>query len=508
MRQWVAGMAMLMAGAIASVPAHAEWLEASTPHFLVYGDVDEATIRAKILSLETFDQALHAMRAMKPETPILANRLRLYLLKDDTAVSDLCRCGAVGYYLAAPSGSVAVMPVKRSDNGLISMEAQVTLFHEHTHHFMFQNFPARYPLWFSEGFAEFNSTAKINPDGSVEIGAPANHRAIELSFMSRAVILAILSNSHRAQGGSEPAIYGGGWLLTHYFMLNSARGAQLNRYLQLVAAGKPGIEAAKESFGDLGKLVDEVLAYLRKPLRGFVISASALPAPDIRIRRLTNGEAAVMPARLRTETGVGTKTAGDVLHQARRLAEPYKTDPSAQAELAEAACDAKDYDACREAADRILAVQPNDVRGLKQRGRAEIGRIEKDKAATPAAWATARAWLVKANHVEPDDAEVLELYYDSYRKAGIEPTNAAVMGLRQALGLVPEATALRWRVGADYLRQGDAKGARGTLAPLAFGEHAGDRQSEASLLLARIDKGEDPVALAKDAWKTIDKPDT
>ena len=57
------------------------------------------------------------------------------------------------------------------------------LFHEYTHHFMFQHFEAAYPKWYSEGFAETIATIAMKPDGSFHIGDPPNYRS-DLLFQS------------------------------------------------------------------------------------------------------------------------------------------------------------------------------------------------------------------------------------------------------------------------------------------------------------------------------------
>jgi hypothetical protein len=41
-----------------SAPAHAEWMEAKSPHFIVYGDMSEQALRARTERLERFDALL------------------------------------------------------------------------------------------------------------------------------------------------------------------------------------------------------------------------------------------------------------------------------------------------------------------------------------------------------------------------------------------------------------------------------------------------------------------
>ncbi len=67
--------------------------------------------------------------------------------------------------------------------------------------------------------------------------------------------------------------------------------------------------------------------------------------------------------------------------------------------------------------------------------------------ADPAVWQAARGWFIRANHVEPDDAWPLLLFYASFRAQGVAPSKSAVTGLEAALAAVPQDGALRLGVG-------------------------------------------------------------
>jgi hypothetical protein len=47
--------------AVASAPAEAAWLRAESPHFVVYGEGDEAALRARTATLEDFDALLRLL---------------------------------------------------------------------------------------------------------------------------------------------------------------------------------------------------------------------------------------------------------------------------------------------------------------------------------------------------------------------------------------------------------------------------------------------------------------
>ena len=58
-----------------------------------------------------------------------------------------------------------------------NLDPQQVLFHEYTHHFMFQHFSAAYPSWYVEGFAETAATIVMKPDGSFHLGNPPQYRS-------------------------------------------------------------------------------------------------------------------------------------------------------------------------------------------------------------------------------------------------------------------------------------------------------------------------------------------
>ena len=54
------------------------------------------------------------------------------------------------------------------------LDPKSVLFHEYAHHFMLHHFPAAYPAWYVEGFAEFFSVVAFPQDGSIEYGKIAD----------------------------------------------------------------------------------------------------------------------------------------------------------------------------------------------------------------------------------------------------------------------------------------------------------------------------------------------
>lgn len=156
---------------LTSTAAAAEWREATTKHFIVYSEASEKSVREAAVKLEKFDYVLRALSGVKPVVrPV---KLKVYLMDSVAGVARAMPFGGSsvgGYYSTSPQGPFAVGVA-----GIVSgspTTGQQVLFHEYAHHFMFQNFPATYPSWYSEGFAEYYGNTRILANDVVEIGHP------------------------------------------------------------------------------------------------------------------------------------------------------------------------------------------------------------------------------------------------------------------------------------------------------------------------------------------------
>ena len=485
----IAGMAM------AAQPASAAWLEASSDHFIIYSDTEEAQLRQFATRLERFDKGLRQLflPGAAEDEGRRSNRLRIFVVSGQAAVERLCgRCPPVlGFYVPRVGGSVIFTPRRTGYDSAIDFDAETVLFHEYAHHFMYANFSAAYPAWYSEGFAEFNATAQFDKDGALGFGVPAKHRAYSL-FNGDVLSLEKLfdSASRRLDSVEREAIYSRGWLLTHYLTFNSERKGQLHAYLTAMNKGTPSLDAGKAAFGDLKLLNRELDRYLRSSRMKYVrLSPDQLPIGRIDIRPLSAGAAAMIQVNMRSTRGVSEKTARELVPEARRKAAPYPDDPVVQAQLAEAEFDAGNDAEAEAAADRALKADPNNIDALLYKGRVLTRRAATAKTTDEAVWKAARSWYLKANRVDPNAALPLFLFYDSFRAAGLTPTANAVQALDRAFELAPEDQELRFFLAHQALSEKNAKRARAALAPLAYNPHASGLREIATNVIALIDAG-------------------
>jgi tetratricopeptide (TPR) repeat protein len=480
-----------------SIAANASWHEAKSNHFIIYADLKPDQIKAYAERLERFDQAVRQVREMSDPKLTDAQRLTVYALRSEGAVARLAGSSFVrGFYRPDASGTVAFVPrYAGAKNIAWDLDAEQIFFHEYAHHLQLEASSAALPPWAVEGFAEFFATAEIEKDGSVVIGNAPQYRAYGLFHRAGLRLEQIVGATYQKLDHEEhDYLYGMGWLLTHYLTFAPARAGQMTRYIANIQKGMNALDAAKAAFGDLKQLDRELEKYKMAKLHGLRVRGDALAVGPIAVRPLTPGEAAIMDVHIRSRRGVNDKTAPGVAAEARKAAAPYAGDPFVQVALAEAEFDAKNYAAAGAAADRALAVNPNYVRALIYKGRAEM-EMAKNKAG--ANWKDIRGWFAKANRLDTENAEPLLLFYQAYGNAGVEPTKISVEGLLYAVALVPQDDLLRVTAVRQLLIDGRLKEARKLFATLAFQPHAPQKYRESNAqIMAAIDADDGKRALA------------
>lgn len=480
------------------VVAQAEWLEASTPHFVVYANDTPKFLSDYAAKLERFDRAMRLLRGI-PERPISpSERVSIYMVHDADDIEALTGPGVRGFYHASVEGPAGFVSRQSGSGSRWDLDANSVIRHEYSHHFMFDNYDnGAMPLWYVEGFAEFHATAITQPDGSVVFGqAPAYRAGALLANDSLSVKDVLSADTQRLDGSQLDVLYGKGWALVHYLTFEPSRRGQLAAYMAAINAGKAPLDAATV-FGDLGQLNKDVSRYVRRPkLTAMTIPADKLVIAEPTLRKLTAGEAATMPMRIRSKAGVDARSAPGVYARAMAAAKPFPNDPGAQLELAEAAYDANAYGESLAAANRAIAAEPGREKAYIYRGKALMALARAAKSGNPATWDEVRTAFLKANTLDPDDPEALANFYRSFPAAGRAPTANASAALYKALDYAREDEALRFEVAQEYLSRHDTAKARETLKTLAYSPHQGKASKRASDLIAAIDKG-DAAAIAK-----------
>src|SRR5678815_5434505 len=85
--------------------AAAAWVEVKSPHFIIYTEQNAEQARAYATRLERFDQAVRIAHGLSDRPLTDANRLTVYVLRDDRAIAEFYgRPGVQGFYIGRASG--------------------------------------------------------------------------------------------------------------------------------------------------------------------------------------------------------------------------------------------------------------------------------------------------------------------------------------------------------------------------------------------------------------------
>lgn len=484
----------------AARPAQAEWIEATTKHFIVYANASEDTVRRQAEDLERYDSVFRFFQDVPDTVEDGSNKLTVYVVSDAGAVRRLFGTGGsqiAGFYLPRASGSVAFTPGRGDGDSSTGLQPRIVLFHEYAHHLLLGKFAAAYPSWFSEGYAEFLSTVRFDKD-VFWVGAAAQHRAYTLRLGTPMTAEQLFAADRRKLNQDQiAALYARGWLLTHLVETDMTRRKQFPVYLDALNQGVPGVEAARKAFGDLKALDREMNARLNgNSLPAFRFPLSKLPQPTVTLRRLGPGEKAMIALRMRSDRGVNRTTAQPILEEALPIGARFPDDATVQGWLAEMALDAGRNDLAEAAADRALAIDPKSAQALVYKAQVHLRNARAAKATDPAVWKEARSWLLKANRLDPNDAYALLLFYSSFGMARERPTDNAKAALARAHELVPQDPALGFAYARQSLIDGKTDAARAALRPLAYSAHAAP-DNPAARLLALLDAGKTGQGVAQ-----------
>lgn len=471
--------------------AHAEWLEASSEHFFIYANDSDKDIRRFADQLERYHSAISYVTGTRLPAPSPSNRVTIYVVRSDSEVRKLHEGNdkfVSGFYVPRAGASLAVVPRVNAASGVAEL-SMIVLLHEYAHHFTYSTSRFPIPRWLSEGSAEFFASASFERDGTVWVGRPALHRAMEIHYADNVTAEELLDPDKYDNTARKhyDAFYGKSWLLYHYLTFDPDRKGQLGAYVMALVAGKTSREAALEVFGDFKALDKDLSAYLRKRrILAFNLKPELLTVGPISVRRLSAGEAAMMPVRVRSRVGVTEEQAAELAVDARAIAAQYPDDAAVLAALAEAEFDSDNHQSAIAAADAALAIDPNKVNAYVQKGLA-LFEMAADEADSEAAYSKARQPFLALNALENDHPLPLIYYYRSFIEMGRRPTKNAREGLEWAAELAPFDLGLRMNVAQMQLSEGRYEDARRHLAPIAYNPHGGGAAEAAKALLASIE---------------------
>ncbi len=494
----IAACCMLFLGA---PQAKAAWHEAQSDHFVIYADDSEKDIRRFAQNLERYHRAMEFLTGRKVEKPSPSNRVVIFVVgsgRELRKVAGENSRNIAGFYIPRAGASRAFVQDIQNKSGYPHFSTTV-LLHEYAHHFLISSSRFEMPRWLSEGAAEFFAAASFEKDGGVLIGRVARHRAGEMSYVRRFDLPELLQLGTYDSRRERPtdAFYGRSWLLYHYLTFTPERREQMVNYGRAVMSGQNSLDAGREAFGDLDALERELMVYMKgRRFSMLNLTPEQLPIGDVEIRRLPEGEAEVLPLRIRSQRGVNEEQAAELVVEIREVAAQYPEDPGVLAALAEAEYDSGNDDAAIAAADRAIALDPMRTNPYVQKG---FALFRKADAATEgerdSAYEAAMEPFSALNQIENDHPLPLIYYYRSYAARGETPPENARHALERAAQLAPFDKSLWFDVAMMQMQEGKIEFAKSSLQPLANDPHGSSRAAQIRNLIALLDTRAEGEAL-------------
>ncbi len=488
MQKLLAALALLI-GLIA--PAHAEWRKAVSPRFIVYGNMKEAQLLEFTQKVERFDTFLRNRFNVPEETAPFP--LTIFMVGESVSVGKLAGSSGgsnmAGFFTIGPNGPMAVSQ-RSSSSGGPDDEADLILFHEYVHHFMFQYFPAAYPEWFVEGFAEFYSTTSFDKEGHASYGRPAQHRAYTLfAGLQLSAKTMLVSRVNDLGEEARASLYARGWLLTHYLNFAPERAGQLSRYIEAINNGTDALVAAQAQFGDLAKLDKDMNKY-RDAKRITVAKQNAVtPVPTaIAVSQLDPADAAIVMDRLSLMQRANDDQRKKAIANLTAAHAKFPASSNVAGLLAQALYEAEDDSAAKTMVDKALMLDAQNGHAMLYRGMIEMRQLLRDDVADPARWKVARGFVIKANRATPSNPYPLFRYYKSFRDQGIAAPPIAGKGLEQAALLVPQDFEMRSAYVTYLIEQKKLGQALQLLKPVANNPHGGSSADYARDMIKRLER--------------------
>ena len=190
-------------------------------------------------------------------------------------------------------------------------DAQLML-HEYTHFLVRNHGGHQYPIWFSEGFAEYLSSAELQ-DGEMKLGFPATHRAASLSYGTWIPMRRMLVAEKYRHKWSPQAVnmfYAESWALVHYLFNRGSESVPFKvampKYLQLMEQGVSGTEAFESAFElSVKELNHAVRVYLNRGRFDYfrVDTEKLLPNFEPTVKKLTSEQMALNLGKLALSSG-------------------------------------------------------------------------------------------------------------------------------------------------------------------------------------------------------------
>jgi tetratricopeptide (TPR) repeat protein len=279
------------------------WLKIDGPHFTVYSDGGVKQARQVASQFEAIRDLFHrrwpwaridpsrpiVILAAKDERSLKALLPEFWEKKGSTHPAGIFVRGEERYYIALRTD------LEEQYEAWEENPYQV-VYHEYAHLILDLNF-GHLPAWLNEGLAEFYG-ATIIGRAEIQQGRPLRSHIYLLRERTHLPLERLLEVDYGSPEYNEETratvFYAQSWALVHYFLLGDkgAHAQTFANYVNLLRKDVGEEQAARQAFGDLGKLGNVLEAYVRRfaftYARGKIGHATA--GPELRSRDATEAE--------------------------------------------------------------------------------------------------------------------------------------------------------------------------------------------------------------------------
>jgi hypothetical protein len=402
-------------------PSFAQGVVAQSDNFVLRADapVEAAPI---LQDLEAFRIAV--LTDLGLETHSHAERLTLNIIDDIETFKAVSPGGitAAIYRQSAAADDIIVgydaTPDHFLSRALEPNWLRLVLRHELVHHILESHYPRKLPIWLGEGLAEYYSTYERSADGHITFGRalpeqePLNHHQVWLPMRTVIENFSVYPD-FRKLGTETPfkaqrLYYGQSWALAQFVLEQPDGLASIHRFVDAWSPSEDSEDSFEAIFGlrydPLEAKVRRKIAQGQDTLRmgegqKQVASASVRIDPQSPEKRLENH------LRLLMTHGRMAQSTQDQIDKTRAALGPTEATPSLDLARSLRAWRFGDWDSADQAADRVLAKQPNHPTALKLKVKTAYGRVS-ERQSEQALWDAAEAAAVTALAVRPNDPEL------------------------------------------------------------------------------------------------------
>jgi hypothetical protein len=315
--------------------ADSGWYEITTPHFVLFTDLDERTAGEAAVELEKTRDTLISAAWPAFHFPDLA-RTRVYVLANGIDFERTFGRQVGGMFMSTkrPAFFLYGTPEKWSTKWNIQQRASFSVLRHEMAHQLAAVVYSGGPRWFDEGLAQFLETVQVSGDGqSVNVGRTNVKALVSFEGVRDVTVRRTLDWNERVDELSNretAGLYGTSWVLFHWLYNN--RPQEFSRYQLALAEHVDAKLAWDSSFAalDVNALDPILYDYVKHGIAAIDTVPLETSEPRIAVRAMTPSEAHAARAQLAL-AGSGLREDGSnpLLDEGKReIATALELDPT------------------------------------------------------------------------------------------------------------------------------------------------------------------------------------